>query len=128
MTSPFDNAIAVGQSTVAAIAGRSIVYKRGVNSVTIDDAVPGDEFRGSLVEAGVSVESQSRDWLIEATKINIPNVGVTLPEQGDLIEEVVEGKTCTYEIMPLFNGDVPWRWSDRGQTRVRVHTRLKGVT
>lgn len=127
MTSAFSNAIASGLKSIASLAGEAVTYKRGANTVQITGAVPGDEYRGALVEAGVSVEQQKADWIFEASQLIVPTVGLTTPRQGDLIEHTAGGKVYTYEVAPPFSGDVSWRYSDRGRTRLRVHTRLTGV-
>lgn len=106
-------------------AGESLVYSRGVHSVTLT-AIPGKtllQLNDDL--GGVRVEWTDRDYLITASEL-ILNGSVTLPQRGDQIREVIGSQTKVYEVTAP--GPEPvWRWSDEGQQVLRVHTKEIGV-
>lgn len=114
--SAFASAIAQGLDSIGQLAGESIVYSRGAQSVTLT-AVPGVT-GANLDDAGinVSVLTALRDWIIKADDLVIGGSAV-MPKRGDRIT----AGGLVYEVN--VDGEQVYHWSDPGHTRLRVHTK-----
>jgi hypothetical protein len=101
-----------------------VVYARGAITVNIK-ATP-TAIRQSVNEATDAQYSLSdtREFLIYADDLVISGTK-TKPVRGDQIRETLDGATVVFEVMPSAGEDV-WRWSDVGQTVIRVLTKRKG--
>lgn len=116
--------IAGAVTSIAGIAGVDVTYHRG-NDWTRLCAVPGQSTFGFADDNQTITESRSRDYLIDACKLVISGSLVT-PERGDQIKERVGNKIHIHEVSRP-DGEQPWRYSDPGRSRIRVHTKLKEI-
>jgi hypothetical protein len=106
-------------------AGVSVVYRRGVSSVTVTATV-GRTLLQLSDDLGVSrMEWTDRDYLVTASALIIGGVAV-LPQRGDRVEETAGGKTYVYEVMAPGREPV-WKWSDEYKTVLRIHTKQIGT-
>lgn len=110
-----------GKLKDTAIAGESITYTRGGDSVTLT-ATPGKSLLRVMDSSGNSVvEWTDADWLISAADLILAG-STTLPERGDIITRTKGGTVYTYEVRPV-ESEGAWRWSDENRTIMRVHTK-----
>ena len=124
MASAFETALAVARDSIQNVAGVVITYKRGADSVTINDAVPGQTPVEMLDDLGFVSESlRYTDWLIDPADL-VLNSATIEPEKGDEIRREINGKTHVYRVTQLTGAEI-WRYSDNNETRIRVHTFLK---
>lgn len=100
---------------MAATAAHPVTYRRGGQAVTVQATVGKTPFR--IVEDGVSMRVDTRDFLIDAAAIAL----FGLPDRADQIDETTEGVTVTYEVFAP-GGEPEWRWSGPDRTRFRIHT------
>lgn len=115
--------------TLKAAAGVTVTYRQKTGGIPVGGfpvtAVTGQEARDVTTQpAGAArVTNRERDYLIVLADL-IAGSGetVTLPAEGDRIEEAINGQTVVFEVGKR-NGEPCWRWSDRERTRVRVHTK-----
>lgn len=124
MPSAFQKALTQAMDTIAEIASVSVVYSRGVNSVTID-AVPGRTTVELADENGMLTRSKVRDYKVKSSSLVISG-SVVLPERGDTIAETVGSAVYTYEVIGP-GPDTHYRESDLAGDYLRIHTRLVGV-
>ena len=99
--------------------GESIVYSRGVESVTLD-AVPGKTEYESVTETGVVTEHQARDFVVNASELIIDEAAIE-PKRGDKITYGGD----TFEVFPL-DGEKVYRYSDPFKKMLRIHTKQVG--
>ena len=98
-------------------ASDPVSYSRESVSLSIQ-ATKGSTSFDSEQADGSMIRFESIDWLIEAATL-LPVMG--LPRDGDLIHDGEH----TYELLAL-TGVQPFRYSDRHQTILRVHTKQIG--
>lgn len=101
-------------------ASHSVTYFRGAEQVTVQATIGKTEFEiddGS----GIIVRSQSRDFLIQATDLQLGGVE-TLPVAGDQIRETQGLNTFVYEVMAPGN-EPPYRYSDPFRKLLRIHSK-----
>jgi hypothetical protein len=108
-------------STVKSVAGSSVTYRRGVNTVSLTAVksvvrvvLDGDD--------GTSVEADRVDWLIAAADLVLAG-SQTEPVEGDQVDETVGSSTYTYELMPL-GTDACFRRMDPQGQGLRAHSKL----
>lgn len=101
---------------------QSVVYRRGANTVTVV-ATRGQTDHEVRDTDGILQIERSEDFLIKGADLIISG-SVVLPERGDQIDFVVGATTYTYEALPFGATDDHWRWSDRYQKLLRIHTKL----
>lgn len=106
-----------------AYVAKSIAYRRGTASVTIADATIGRTEFEVIDQNQMLVKVESRDFIFDTAQLILASATV-LPEQGDLIDEVIGSETWTYEVMAPLPRSAPWRFSDPYHLRLRVHTKL----
>src|SRR3990167_2991805 len=91
-----------------------VTYRRGALSVALNATVGRTKFEqasaAALDEVAVSIQSESRDYLLRALDLLIGGVAVT-PARGDTIEETIGAQVFVHEVLPL-GAEPPWRWSD----------------
>lgn len=116
---PFAAAIGSMHAALASpgVAGVEIRYERGSVSRTFA-AVPGDE-RSQADGGGFGVTARDREWIIAAA--DIAEAGFDAPKSGDRIEHIADGVLTRYQVQRGDAADA-WRWSDPGQTRMRVRS------
>jgi hypothetical protein len=100
---------------------RSVVYRRGSATVTLDATV-GQTTEKNAIENGIEVRVRMRDYLIAAQDLVLDGE-MAEPKRGDRIEDTEGGVTRTYELMNPGAGEKEWRWSGSTHTRMRVHTK-----
>src|SRR3990172_1965362 len=120
--------LARGQAWLAAQqkthASRSVVYRRGGRSVTLDATI-GKTIREYTDGYGATIVDEARDYLVHATDLVLGGERV-LPLAGDTIDEIGGSETHVYEVTAL--GPEPaYRYSDPGRVRLRIHTKLSAT-
>jgi hypothetical protein len=122
--SSFTSAVTNALRSISNVAGTEITYARGNDWIRLT-AVPGKTIFDSDETNNVVGEFRTRDYIIDASTLLLNDV-LTTPLRGDLITEVINGITNVYEVnRPDGGNDQPWRYSDYGQSFIRVHTLLK---
>ena len=121
MTTAFENALAVINTTLKNADGHSVTYRRDEATVSLT-AVPTAPLQQVVNDAeAVLEEVQYRDWLIDPDDLVIDSTEVE-PAFGDEIDwEDPNGNTVTFEVVAPV-GDQVWRWTDENQTLLRVHS------
>ena len=120
----FKQAIVGAFASIRRTTGVTVQYKRGNYSVELE-VIPGSteylsEYRTGLTASQYIV----RDYLFPADEL-ILNHERVLPQEGDEIEEVVDGQTLTYRVVfPDGQDEQPYTFSDPYRTQLRVHTEL----
>ena len=100
---------------------RTVVYRRGVNSVELLATVGSTAF-DRTDEYGVVHRIESRDYLVAASDLVLGGQAIT-PKAGDRIAETGESSVHEYEVMSP--GDEPaWRYSDPQRRALRIHTKF----
>jgi hypothetical protein len=128
----------------AAFCASSVTYCRGSLSAPVPATIGKTTFEIEN-SSGIVTRLESRDYLIRAVDLLLAGFGglspeqlaelspsqldalaaeePTLPQPTDTIQETFNGKTLTYELMPLGNQQ-SWRWSDPFRNTLRIHTKL----
>ena len=116
--SAFQETTAAGLAAIDAVAGRTITYRRGGDSVQITEAVRGESrFEAQDVE-GLTTRVRVGDYLFDADKLLLDSQQ-TEPRAGDEIDDGTE----TFEVYSPGGAEEAFRYSDHARTRLRVHTR-----
>jgi len=102
-------------------ATSSVVYWRGVNSVTVVATI-GQTIFAITDEYNVEVRTVMRDYLIQTADLIIDGSVVT-PARGDRIKETVGESVYVYEVMGPGNNEPEWRYSDDFNKTLRIHTK-----
>lgn len=103
---------------------RTIIYSRGNFSVEIPATVGQRVFRFQN-EFGLEQRVEVRDYLVLAADLDF-GPSPTTPEGGDRITEDAGGELTVYEVMTPNPLEPPWRWSGRGRSSLRIHTKKIG--
>lgn len=119
--SRFADLIAKGLERIREVAGETVTYRRGAQSVSVT-AVTGRSEYSTVDETGMPVANQSRDFLVPTDGFELGGSPVE-PKVGDVIEEQ-DGQT--HFVTALGDGQ-PWQWSDAARTTMRIHTKERGV-
>jgi hypothetical protein len=104
-----------------AVAGGTIVYSRGADSVAIKATYGRSEFTSER-DGVVTVDANDRDFMFEIDDLILGGV-TTLPVRGDRITDA-EGRL--FEVSALGGAQV-YQACDAEGTRVRVHTKRIAV-
>lgn len=100
-----------------------VLYHRDSDSVTVSATIGRTEFEIDD-EFGVVQRIESRDFLVLTAELILAG-SITLPQRGDVIEEIVGTETLQYEVTAP--GKEPcWRYSDLHRQTLRIHTKLIG--
>lgn len=100
-----------------------VLYRRDSESVTVFATIGKTEFEIDD-EFGVVQRIESRDFLILTADLVLAGV-VSLPQRGDIIEEMSGRETLQYEVTAP--GKEPcWRYSDLHRQTLRIHTKFMG--
>lgn len=94
-----------------------IVYNDGDGPVPLLAAVGSTAFR-QTDQNGIGTIQRTVDFLIDPVDLHRDGVSLT-PNEGHTILRSNTGET--HELLPV-NGEPCWRWSDHGQTQLRLHT------
>lgn len=101
-------------------AGTAVVYVRGLTRANWTATTGSTEWETESDPDTVSAW-KSRDYIGAAA--DLTSQGIAMPPlAGDQVIEVIAGQTVTHELMDVNNGQ-PFRFSDSGEKRVRVHTK-----
>ena len=100
---------------------RTVVYRRGADSVEIEATVGSTAF-DRTDEYGVVHRIESRDYLAAAADLVLGGEAVT-PKAGDRITETGEARVHEYEVMAPGDGPA-WRYSDPQRRTLRIHTKF----
>ena len=98
----------------------TVTYERGEDTVDIPATVGRTDFE-AVDTYGVVERTESRDFLVLAAGLVLTGAAV-LPEPGDRIREVQDGKTYVYEVMAPAK-EPCWKWSDPYRRTLRIHTK-----
>lgn len=123
MASPFSNAVARIQGSAKALAGESVTYDRNGEAVALT-AIPGDTQAEQDDGTALTIQTTVKDWLVDVVDLVLDSVAVE-PERGDLIKQTIGSATHTFEVLPF--GESAYTFTDRLNTRYRIHTKLIGV-
>ncbi len=115
------NAMTWLRGTLAEAAGVAITYTDGTYSVDLTPWIGRTVF-GSTLDGAARVEWGDRDYLIPADLLILNGV-VVKPAVGNRITETVNGTAKTYEVMRPATGEPAWRYSDPGETLLRIHVK-----
>ncbi|MFW6159438.1 MAG: hypothetical protein ACOC8E_08785 [Planctomycetota bacterium] len=100
---------------------RPVTYERDGETVGLNATVGETEFPVER-EAGVLESVETRDYIVRASDLVLGGGPIT-PERGDRIRETDGGTVYVYEVMAP-GRKAHWRWSGRGRTARRIHTKL----
>lgn len=126
MTGPFERALAIGQAAGARLTAASLTYTRAGS-----DPVPLTGTQGKslwkIQDPGKPVVMvRSVDFLIQVSELVIDGLE-TEPAEGDVIARLIGSRTYTHKVLKP-GRDIPFfSYSDTGQTRYRIHTKLMTV-
>ena len=102
------------------------VTRVGVGSFTVTNAawVGTTLFRLMSETGGSRMEWADRDYMIPGHLYDFGS-GPVEPAEHDRITETINGVTQVFDVMAP-DAEPAWRWSDSGQTLLRVHTKRVG--
>lgn len=125
MSDMIDAASAKLDDWIADELARTVVYKRGANSVSVS-AAPGSTDFPVDSETAVLETYESRDWMIKAADL-ILDGSTVLPEPGDQVRDTQGATVYVYEVMAPA-GEQHYRFADDPYRRMlRIHTKLAGT-
>lgn len=119
MASMMEGAVLAAYRGLQTVHNVDIVYSRPKtgHSVNLARVVPGKSAHDVVSDGQLLERVQSRDYLIEVSKLKLNSVNV-LPEKGDRIAE--GGKTYAVLSMGL---EALWKYTDQTRLIIRVHTK-----
>ena len=125
MTDMIDAASAQLDDWIADELSRTVVYKRGADTVSVSAAPGRTEFPVDS-ETAVLESYESRDWMIKAADLVLGEETV-LPEPGDQVRDTQGATVYVYEVMAPA-GEQHYRFADDPYRRMlRIHTKLVGL-
>lgn len=101
------------------VAGEDVLFHAGDHSVQLR-AVPGKRDMVANMKQGLSIESDSQDWIVLACDLVIDGQHY-LPQRGDTIQACRRGQV--YEVLPDSNSEQCFRL-DAHQVQLRIHSKL----
>ena len=99
---------------------RTVVYRRGVQSVGVNAAIGRTVFEVADAH-GIVERIESRDFLVPAEELVLGGEP-TLPQRGDRIRETAGGAVYVYEVMAP-GAEPHYRFSDPYRKTLRIHTK-----
>lgn len=105
----------------ALLPSRKVTYQRGGYSCLLDVTVGSSPVYYND-EYGVRKRAFTHDYIITDPSQLILNGSVELPAEGDKVVDDSEGTSKTFQVL---QGDMAeaWRYTDRYETMIRVHTK-----
>lgn len=108
--------IAAGLAQLRACQGLPITYSRGDHAFVMQAGQSTTPFRLSELDRRTWIE-RATDWLIASADL----APLFPPQIGDRITVTIDGQSKQYEVTE-YNGEPHWRYSDNGQTQLRIHS------
>ena len=105
-------------------ASQPVVYVRGSHRVQVDATIGRTTFETTNT-GGVVVETESRDFIVDADDLLLPS-GITTPQRGDRIHEMRGTTKYIYEVTPLGEDGRCYRPADGYHNKLRIHTKEIG--
>ena len=118
----FANAYALAFKTAKAVAGVSVTYQRGSDTVAITALVGDTRMELSADYGSTTITSRVRDYIVTAADLVLATVTVE-PQAGDQVRETRGSTIYVFEVMSA-GADEPFRPSDRHGNTWRIHTKL----
>ncbi len=106
--------------SLAATFGKTVIYSRGTAWAVITALAGRTDYEEETADGGL-VRHQARDWIVKTADLVLASVEV-LPQEGDMIAEIVGDKTATYRVLNV-GGEGCYRYCDPTRTLLRVHTK-----
>lgn len=101
---------------------RPVTYSRGGMRLEDIQATIGSTLLSLSDDlGGTKIERTDRDFLIAAEDMQYLGK-LVVPERGDVITEIHDDVTYTYQVMAPSPEPV-WRWSDQYRTTMRIHAK-----
>lgn len=104
------------------VRGETIQYARGTVSILLD-ICPGHIDVQNLTPTSIVSEVRYTDFIITASDLVLPGIGLTLPQRGDIIRWNGE----TYTATPPTDVDGVFNYTNMYKDRLRIHTVLTSV-
>lgn len=120
--SRFQERVAAGQARIKSHAAERVALRRAEYTTEDVPAIVGSTRIEEAAVEGLQVRIRIRDYLIDVADYQINEVQV-LPQSGDEIVETIGEVDCVFEVFSPGGSEPPWRFSDPGRTRYRIHTR-----
>lgn len=102
-------------------ASQTVTYTRGNLGVDVQATFGKKLLKLDDGFGGIRMEWTDIDFLIPAADLSFDGLSI-LPSRGDLIFVTVGYQVQTYQVFP-YGTDPAWRWSDPGQTMMRIHAK-----
>jgi len=115
-------AVAAAVKTAKRIAGVTVVYRRGADSVVLEKAIKTNVSVPIQRDGGLTTEVERTDWIIQADELVLNETEIE-PAEGDQLDQIGGSKTLTYEAMPI-GTERCFKPLDPHGTAWRVHTKL----
>ncbi len=113
--------VSVGFDVAMQMAGTTVAYQRGSETIPELKAIPTEEKYSVPDEQGVLNEIHSRDYLVETNRLKIGGE-VVEPRAGDRITETIEGQDMVFEVFPV-DKQRCFRYRDASRQSIRIHTK-----
>ncbi len=121
MPNPIEKAFKAARTSEKKLAGVSVTLRR--------DAYVSDMFVATVADTqfeeyqanNTVISNRSRDYIVDVEDYLVNGVCVT-PVPGDVINEMINGKSCRFEVLALA-GEQPYSFMDRSRLVFRVHTK-----
>ncbi len=121
----FDDQLERGLKRLRSVAGKTVTYRRGAQSVAWNVIVGQSDYT-TTDDSGMPVSNQTRDFMGAGAELVLGGERID-PHVGDVIEESDGIRVRTHFVTAL-GDDQPWRWCDAGRSTLRVHTKERGIT
>ena len=121
MLNPIEKAFKASRASEKKLAGVSVTVRRDSYVSDMFIATVADTQFEEYQSDNTVTSNRSRDYIIDVDDYLVNGVCVT-PEPGDVINEVINGKSCRFEVLALA-GEQPYSFMDRSRMVLRVHTK-----
>jgi hypothetical protein len=102
-----------------------VLYVRGASAIAVQATFGKKLLRLDDGTGGYRLEWTDMDFLIPARSMAISGTPIT-PMRGDVVKVSVGGLYQKFEVRP-YATESAWRWSDPGQTMLRIHAKFIGT-
>lgn len=120
----FETAIQTALDAAQTAAGGSIVYRRGAQSAAVK-AMRTHPQMALNRDSPATVIAGEVDWIIQRAALVVGGQAIE-PQAGDLIDDVVDALTYTYEVQPTDGGHES-QDLDPYHLAWRIHSKLMGI-